>query len=410
MGEGGPSPEERERVSHLVEQFCQDLFARLDPTDIEGRLKLRRWVIDRFEVQFSQDAAAIARREEFQDGTEVLAHWLRHRCNMKYGAAQDRLTVGEQLHRLPKTVDAVANGEIGYAHLSVIAGMLSALGESVDEVAFDETEVLEQAKTVTPGRLWYFCNRVKHAIKPDLVATEQRISAEERWLKFAPQEDGSVFLTGQLDPIGAAAVRTGIEALARPTGESDNRCLQRRQGDALVELSTLGLDSGRLPHVASQRPHLQVTTTLETLRGLEGAPAADMEFSSPISTLTVQRLACDAAISRVVFGPDSIVVDAGRARRVVSPATRRALNARDKTCQWPGCERTASQSAAHHLVHWVEGGATDLKNMILLCHRHHWLVHEGGWRLVRAKDERLCPIPPAWDYFYRTRAPDQNAA
>ncbi|HVH65155.1 MAG TPA: DUF222 domain-containing protein [Candidatus Acidoferrum sp.] len=410
MGEGGPSPKERERVKPLVDEFMAELLGPVDPDDIESRLKLQRWAIDQIELQFSRDSAILTGRAEFQDGTEWPTHWLRHRCHMKYGAAQDRLNVGEQLHRLPRTADAVSNGDIGYAHLSVVAGMLSSLGESVEGVAFDETEVLEQAKTVTPGRLARFCDRLKHALKPELVATEQRIAAEERWLKFTPQESGSVFLTGQLDQVGAAAVRTAIEPLARRTGEADDRCLQRRQGDALVELAMLSLDSGRLPHVASQRPHLQVTTSLETLRGLAGAPAADLEFSAPIATATVQRLACDSSISRVVFGPDSVVVDVGRARRVVSPATRRAPNARDQVCQWPGCERTASQSAAHHLVHWVEGGATDLKNMILLCHRHHWMVHEGGWQLVRAKDERLCTIPPAWDYFYRTRAPDENAA
>jgi hypothetical protein len=148
-----------------------------------------------------------------------------------------------------------------------------------------------------------------------------------------------------------------------------------------------------------------VTTTLETLQGLPGSPAADLEFSTPIPSTTVQRLACDGNIARVVFGPDSVVVDVGRAARVVSGATRRALNARDEHCRWPGCERTASWSAAHHLVHWIQGGATDLRNLILLCHRHHWMVHEGGWKLARSDDGRLLAIPPVYHY-YRVRAPD----
>jgi len=73
------------------------------------------------------------------------------------------------------------------------------------------------------------------------------------------------------------------------------------------------------------------------------------------------------------------------------------------------CERTASRSAAHHLVHWIQGGATDLSNLILLCHRHHWMVHEGGWKLARSDDGRLLAIPPMYDY-YRVRAPDVPAA
>ncbi|HVH63523.1 MAG TPA: DUF222 domain-containing protein [Candidatus Dormibacteraeota bacterium] len=177
-----------------------------------------------------------------------------------------------------------------------------------------------------------------------------------------------------------------------------------------MEMSTRVLDSGSLPHAARQRPHLQVTTTLETLCGKPGAPAADMEFSEPISSVTVQRLACDSSIARVIFGPGNVVIDAGRERRVVSRQARRALDARDRHCRWPGCERPAGWSAAHHLVHWTAGGLTDLSNLILLCHRHHWAVHEGGWKLARGSDDRLLAIPPTWDYFHRARAPDETDA
>src|SRR5260370_40584918 len=111
-----------------------------------------------------------------------------------------------------------------------------------------------------------------------------------------------------------------------------------------------------------------------------------MESSTRTSSPRVRRPACDGNIAGVVFGRDSVVVDVGRAARVVSGATRRALNARDQHCRWPGCERTASWSAAHHLVHWIQGGATDLTNLILLCHRHHWMGPEGGLKLPHADD------------------------
>jgi len=78
----------------------------------------------------------------------------------------------------------------------------------------------------------------------------------------------------------------------------------------------------------------------------------------------------------------------------VSGPTRRALDARDRGCRWPGCERPASWSAAHHLVHWAQGGTTELGNLVLLCHRHHRMVHEGGWQLVRTDDQRLLTVPP----------------
>ncbi len=210
--------------------------------------------------------------------------------------------------------------------------------------------------------------------------------------------------------MGGAALRTALEPLARPGGSGDDRCRERRFADALVELATHTLDAGLVPQQASQRPQLQVTTTLETLAGWTGSPAAEMEFSVPISTKTVKRLASDATIYRVLLGSNSAVIDVGRARRVVSGSTRRALNARDRACRWPGCDRPASWSAAHHIVHWVQGGATDLSNLILFCHRHHWMVHEGGWQLARAADGRLLAILSTPRDLPSARAPNSLAA
>src|SRR5258708_29340306 len=63
---------------------------------------------------------------------------------------------------------------------------------------------------------------------------------------------------------------------------------------------------------------------------------------------------------------DSVVIDVGRAKRVISGPTKRALRARDGHCVWPGCDRPASWSDGHHLVHWIHGGSTDLDNLVLL--------------------------------------------
>lgn len=67
-----------------------------------------------------------------------------------------------------------------------------------------------------------------------------------------------------------------------------------------------------------------------------------MEFSFPISAKTVQRLACDSTITRVGFGSNSVVIDVGRAKRVVAGPVRRAVDARDRHCRWPGCDHPCS--------------------------------------------------------------------
>src|SRR5260370_16947354 len=125
------------------------------------------------------------------------------------------------------------------------------------------------------------------------------------------------------------------------------------------------------PGAPSRHTHLQVTTSLETLLGLSGAPAAEMDFSLPISSKAVERLACDCSVTRILLGSDSTVIDVGRAKRVVSAPQSKALKVRDRGCTWPGCDRSANWTSAHHVVHWLHGGTPDLPNLVLPFSRHH---------------------------------------
>jgi hypothetical protein len=158
------------------------------------------------------------------------------------------------------------------------------------------------------------------------------------------------------------------------------------------------------------RPHLQLTASVETVMGLQGAPGGDLEFAGAVPAATVQRLACDASIRRVLLGPASAVIEVGRARRVPSAPAVAALRVRDRGCVWPGCDRPASWTSAHHVLHWGHGGVSDLPNLVLLCHRHHWSVHEGGWQVVRTEGREVLAIPPSHTYRSWTRAPDGVAA
>jgi hypothetical protein len=199
-----------------------------------------------------------------------------------------------------------------------------------------------------------------------------------------------------LDPIGGAALRTALEPLARKSGDHDHRPRARRLADALVELA-----SG-----AGNNVQMQVTSSIETLLGLVGAPAAELDYSQPISSQSIERLACDCSIARVLLDSKSVVIDVGRSKRVVSAPLRRALEARDGGCRWPGCGRPARWSAAHHVVHWINGGGTGLDNLVLLCHRHHRMVHEGKWQVVKGDDGKLLTVPPYVTFNPPARGPD----
>jgi hypothetical protein len=369
-------------------------------------INLRR-IQDVLDLSFAEMSSEFSRTEEAERwGAAGDIDWIRHECRMTGTAALDRVTTGQQMHRLPESVQAVAEGDIGFGHLAQIARTTAVLQRSPVGEGFDEELLVDRARQCTVGKFWYFCEKLRHAADPDAVADEQRASAEQRYLKLSPHEDGSLSFRGWFDSVAGAAFRTALEPLARPTGAEDDRRKERRLADALDEIVEWTLDSGRLPQHGGQRPHLQVTATLEALQGIQGAPAADLQFSRPISYRTVERLACDATISRVLINARSMVTDVGRATRVITGPTRRALETRDGGCRWPGCDRPASHSAGHHLQHWASGGATRLENLMLLCHRHHWMVHEGGWQLVPT-DEGFTPIPPPLAYGPGARAPDE---
>src|SRR5207249_8534706 len=231
------------------------------------------------------------------------------------------------------------------------------------------------AKEQSAGKFHYKSLHYRHSVDAKAYAAEESEQVENRRLHLSTVEDGSLLINGVLDPAGGAAVRTALEPLARKSGEHDDRVLDQRYADALVELASGGKPA-----------NLQVTASVETLKGLAGAAGAEMEFSLPISSASLQRMACDCSVTRVLLSQESVVVDIGRSRRMITGPARKALNARDGHCRWPGCERPASWCDGHHIVHWIEGGTNEPNNLVLLCRRHHRMVHEGGWQLVKRDD------------------------
>jgi hypothetical protein len=101
-----------------------------------------------------------------------------------------------------------------------------------------------------------------------------------------------------------------------------------------------------------------------------------------------------ALLPPILGGAPSQPLDLGRTTRVVTPAQRIALAVRDGGCMFPGCQRPLAWCEAHHLWHWLDGGPTDLANLLLLCRAHHRAVHDGGWQLARQPDGHLTATPP----------------
>ena len=127
--------------------------------------------------------------------------------------------------------------------------------------------------------------------------------------------------------------------------------------------------------------------------GAAGAPAGELAGGATVPAETVQRHACDAALTRIT-GKAELDAEVSRASRTIPPATRRALAARDGGCIAATCGRPPQWTDAHHIRHWAHGGPTTLENLVLLCGPHHRMVHEEGWQLRRIASGRWALIPP----------------
>ena len=195
-----------------------------------------------------------------------------------------------------------------------------------------------------------------------------------------------------LDPEGKAVLEAALGPLSAPQpveGERDLRSSDRRRGDALVTLVRRAVESAELTPKGA-KSQLFVTVDLETLRsGVTGAGEvlAGTQSGDLLGPETMRRLACDAMIIPTVMGVEGAVVDLGRQERLFTLPQVRRLWLRDRHCTYPGCTMPAQWADAHHLIHWADGGPSDLSNAALLCERHHTVVHTRRYAGRLVEDE-----------------------
>jgi Domain of unknown function (DUF222)/HNH endonuclease len=365
-----------------------------------------RAAIDALELEFSSMARRAEQRGDHLVGGNIsAASWVSRTCGMSVPSAADRLCVGAQLESLPLVAEALSNGDIGYQSASVICHLRDKLGEKRDSL--NEEQWIGFAREYSVKDLRWLSAHTRYALDPDGFERDTEESYEERFLHIS-EMNGMYHLSGVIDPEGGAALKSAVDALAKRLGQDDSRTPKQRRADALTEIVHHAMDEGKLPRRSGVRPHVAVSTTLEGLKAELGAPASELESGMPISSKTVQRLACDGTLSRVLKA-DSMVVDVGRATRAISPAQRRALNARFRGCCGPGCDRPINWTTPHHIEFWSRGGPSNMSNLLPLCYYHHRLVHEGGWQVIKAGREFRF-LPPDRAAMRRARGPGMRWA
>lgn len=362
-----------------VDVLRSEVLADLPDARLEDDFAELHLVCEQLEVERLRRLGEIDRRGMVvRDGFFSAAAWLASRFKVAWGVAREAVRVARGLDEMPVIRNALENGEVS---LSAVAVLVSA--RETDPQAFDrsERELVDAARTASI----YDLKRIA-AFWREGAERERRLDGEDtvrarRSLHASPTFEGMVRLDGTLDPDNGepmmTALRAVLDAEARSPGhEEDRRTPAQRRADALGEICRQWLDLAQRPTVGGERPHVTVTVPAQVLSGRIGG-AADLDHAGTAPTELARRLACDAAVMRVVLSARSEPLDVGRRTHVVPPSIRRAVIVRDRHCRFPGCDRPHHWCDAHHVTHWADGGPTSISNLLLLCRRHHRFVHRG---------------------------------
>jgi hypothetical protein len=179
---------------------------------------------------------------------------------------------------------------------------------------------------------------------------------------------------GWMTAAAAEAFDAAVDANMAPPRDGDTRTLRQRRHDALENLCRDWLDNGTTPTVGGEKPHINLHADLNALQGVAGG-LHETENGDIIDVDTLRMIACDCSVSRIVFGSQGEVLDVGRKTRVWTAAQRRAIIARDRHCQGPGCRAKPRHCDIHHLDHWANHGQTAVEKGKLLCRPCHTTEH-----------------------------------
>jgi 5-methylcytosine-specific restriction protein A len=206
-------------------------------------------------------------------------------------------------------------------------------------------------------------------------ATDAEQHERRRW-HMSRTFDGLLKIDALFSGLDAEYWETAIRAeMERERVAQDPRTPEQWRADAATNIVRRSLDTGTLGNARKVRPHVTVVIDLEDRPGttseLIHAIRTERRYRGSLSRATLDRIMCDADITRVLMAGESEVLDVGRATRTVSKAQWNALVARDGGCTTPGCHAPPEQCEVHHLQPWAEGGPTDIDNLELKCWRDH---------------------------------------
>jgi hypothetical protein len=355
---------------------------------------------DRLDARISHAVGACARAGLWElDGATSMTAWLADRAGMHRPRAAATASRARTLARLPVTAGAWRNGVLSSGQVEAIAVNLDA--DTLDlfadhEAAMVPTLVDLSVRDVAAAmQAWRECATSDHDPKPEPAQA----------LYLSPTLGGRWRLDANLGPETGELLATALRLAQSPDVDGEPaRTPATRRSDALGDVCRFFLDHQQARR-GRHRPHLNLVLDLDRYRALARAGAASVD-GTQLDRASTDRLLCDAAIHRVLSHGRSAILDYGSATRTIPAPLFNALVVRDQRCRFPRCDRPAAWCEGHHLRPWQAGGATNLANLVLLCSRHHHLLHTPRWHAKLLPDNNLEITNPAG--HVRTSHPPPN--
>jgi hypothetical protein len=352
----------------------------LDGDALTAAIRLR----DRLDARISDTIAAYDTASLWElDGATSMTSWLADRGGMARARAAATASRARKLARLSLTPRAWRDGVLSGGQVEAIAANLDA--HTLELFAAREPAVVRSLVDLSVRDVTIAMGTWREAASPDPDPGPDRPQAlhlsrtlADRW-----RTDGS------LGPETGELLATALRLAQTPDDDGQPaRSPATRRADALGDICRHFLDHQQTRRGGRHRPHLNLVLDLERYLANPNVGATSPE-GTRLDRASVGRLLCDAALHRVLTAGRSTILDYGTATRTIPAPLFNALVVRDRHCRFPGCDRPAHWCEGHHVWFWDHGGPTQLANLVLLCSRHHHLLHRTGWHAKLLPDATL---------------------
>lgn len=301
------------------------------------------------------------------------------------------------------------------------------LGHVGDGVTANDLETAaERLLRDNPGKdadqLARLARRVRDEIDEIGIARRERERRDLRFFTITRRPDGMYRGSFLLDPEHGQLVESAFDEILSPrrggprfvntteraraqTLLDDERTNEQIAADALFDIVQLAVDTDKGTVFGTRRPAVWVIVTeLDLQRNPDGSrlrPGGHGQIEGQVDAVsieTIERYLCDAGTITVGLDDEGQCVNVGREKRLFTARQRIGLAVRDGGCRFPQCDRPPAWCEAHHVRHWHrDRSETNIADGVLLCRRHHLLLHNNHWEIERRGGEYWLQPPVSID-------------